>query len=66
MKTCIRVVPAQVVSVSGTVATVKLLTSTDNTKNFTADIICRDTVSANDYVNVAYWDNLTTAVVFSK
>lgn len=66
LKTCIKIVPAYVVSVSGVTATVRLLTSSDSSNDFTAPIVTPQTVAQGDYVNVAYWDNLTTAVVFSK
>lgn len=66
IKTCLKIVPAYVVSVSGASATVRLLTSSDSSNDFTAPIVTSQTVAQGDYVNVAYWDNLTTAVVFSK
>lgn len=66
LKTCLKIVPAYVVSVSGATATVRLLTSSDGSNDFAAPIVTSQTVAQGDYVNVAYWDNLTTAVVFSK
>lgn len=66
IKTCLKVMPAYVVSVSGTTATVRLLTNTDDSNDFTASIITSQDIAQGDYVNIAYWDNLTTAVVFSK
>lgn len=66
LKTCLKIAPAYVVSVSGATATVRLLTSSDSGNDFTAPIVTSQTVAQGDYVNVAYWDNLTTAVVFSK
>lgn len=66
IKTCLKIVPAYVVSVNGANATVRLLTSLDDSNDFTASIVTSQTVEQGDYVNVAYWDNLTTAVVFSK
>lgn len=66
IKTCVRVVPAYVVSVGTGTATVRLLTSTNSSNDFTASIVTAQTIAQGDYVNVAYWDNLTTAVIFSK
>lgn len=66
IKTCVKIVPAYVVSVSDGYATVRLLTSYDDSEDFVAPIITNQTISQGDYVNIAYWDNLTTAVVFCK
>lgn len=62
MKQCVQVVPGVVVSTTGTTATVHLLV--DDT-TFTAPIVTKQTIMAGDPVNIAFWGNLTTAIVLS-
>lgn len=64
-KTCIKTTPAYVISVNGQMATVRLVTDLTGKNPFNVPIITSQTISPGDYVNLAYWDNLSTAVIFS-
>lgn len=64
-KTCIKTTPAYVISVNGQMATVRLVTDLTGANPFNVPIITSQTISPGDYVNLAYWDNLSTAVIFS-
>ena len=64
-KTCIKTTPAYVISVNGQMATVRLVTDLTGANPFNVPIITSQTISPGDYANLAYWDNLSTAVIFS-
>lgn len=64
-KTCIKTTPAYVISINGQMATVRLVTDLTGENPFNVPIITSQTISPGDYVNLAYWDNLSTAVIFS-
>lgn len=66
LKNYLRIVTATVVSVNNKVATVRMPFSEDATNDFTAYIVTGQTVKAGDVVNVAYWCNLSTAIVLSN
>lgn len=59
----VKIIPAQVISVSGNTAVVKPISQG---AQFSVPIVTPQTISVNDYVNLAYWGNLSTAVLFSK
>lgn len=65
-KTCIKTTPAYVISVNGQMATVRLVTDLTGANPFNVPIITSQTISPGDYANLAYWDNLSTAVIFSS
>lgn len=63
----LRVTTGTVISVSGDTATIRLAYApSDGSGDFIAPIITRQTISVGDAVNIAYWCNLSTAVVLSK
>ena len=63
----LKVVSGTVISVSGDTATVRLAYAPeDGSVDIEAPIITRQTISAGDVVNIAYWCNLSTAIVLSK
>ena len=63
----LRVTTGTVISVSDDTATIRLAYApSDGSGDFTAPIITRQTISVGDAVNIAYWCNLSTAVVLSK
>lgn len=64
-KNCVKIIPAYVISVSGQMAKVRLVSDTNGENPFTVPIITSQSVNSGDYVNLAYWDNLSTAVIFS-
>lgn len=66
LKNYLRVITANVVAVNDKVATVRMPFATDASNDFTAYIVTGQTVSAGDVVNVAYWCNLSTAIVLSN
>lgn len=66
LKKSMQVVPAQVVSVSGGTATVRLTTSQDDSNDFSVPITTSQTISQGDYVNIGYWNNLSTGIILSK
>lgn len=67
LRNCIKITTANVISVSSGVATVRLpYANADGTQDFKANIITSQTISAGDTVNIAYWCNLSTAVVLCK
>lgn len=62
IKQCVQVAPGVIISISGETATVHLLI--DDTP-FTAPIVTKQTLKAGDPVNIAFWGNLSTAIVLS-
>lgn len=66
LKKSVQVVPAKVISVSETTATVRLITSTDSSSDFSVPITTSQTILQGDYVNIGYWNNLSTAIILSK
>lgn len=62
-KNYVKIVPGYVISVSGKTATVQL---SIGGATFTAPIVTSQTISSGDSVNIAYWSNLSTAIVLSK
>lgn len=63
----LRVVSGKVISVSGDTARVRLIYAPDDgSGDFNAPIITRQTINTGDAVNIAYWCNLSTAIVLSK
>lgn len=66
-KQYVRIIPATVISISGLMATVRLsYANSDGSQDFTAYITTQQTVSIGDSVNVAYWINLSTAIIISN
>lgn len=63
-KNCVKIIPAYVISVSGQMAKVRLVSDANGENPFTVPIITSQSVNSGDYVNLAYWDNLSTAVLF--
>ena len=63
-KNCVKIIPAYVISVSGQMAKVRLVSDANGVNPFTVPIITSQSVNSGDYVNLAYWDNLSTAVLF--
>lgn len=61
-----RIVSARVISVTDRLAVVRMPYAEDDSNDFNAYIITAQLVSAGDVVNVAYWSNLSTAVVLSN
>lgn len=66
LKNYLRIITANVVSVNNKVATVRMPFAHDASNDFTAYIVTGQTVKAGDVVNVAYWCNLSTAIVLSN
>lgn len=67
LRNCIKITTANVISVSSGSATVRLpYANTDGSQDFQANIVTSQTISAGDTVNIAYWCNLSTAVVLCK
>lgn len=65
--TYIRIAPATVVSTDGTNAMVRLAyASQDGKQDFQVPIVTRQTIAVGDAVNIAYWSNLSTAILLSK
>jgi catalase (peroxidase I) len=60
----VQVSPGVVVSVASGVAVVKL--AIDASKTFSVPITTPQTIAVNDNVNIAYWNNLSTAILLSK
>lgn len=63
LKTYVKIIPAVVSSVSNGMATVSLISGGGS---FTIPIVTSQTISAGDTVNLAFWGNLSTAIVLSK
>lgn len=61
-----RIVSASVISINDRLATVRMPYETDASKDFKAYVVTSQLVSIGDVVNVAYWSNLSTAVVLSN
>ena len=61
-----RIVSARVISIQDRLAVVRMPYAEDNSNDFNAYVVTSQLVSAGDVVNVAYWANLSTAVVLSN
>lgn len=67
LKNYIKITTARVISISSGVATVRLpYANSDGSQDFQANIITSQTISPGDNVSIAYWCNLSTAVVLCK
>lgn len=63
----VNVVPATVISVSGDTAVVRLAYAPSNgSGDFTVPIVTRQSITAGNAVNIAYWSNLSTAILLSR
>lgn len=61
-----RIVSARVISIQDRLAVVRMPYAEDDSNDFNAYVVTSQLVSAGDVVNVAYWANLSTAVVLSN
>lgn len=61
-----RIVSARVISIQDRLAVVRMPYAEDDSNDFSAYVVTSQLVSAGDVVNVAYWANLSTAVVLSN
>lgn len=61
-----RIVSARVISATDRLATVRMPYAEDDSNDFQAYIVTSQLISTGDIVNVAYWSNLSTAVVLSN
>lgn len=61
-----RIVSATVVSINDRQAVVRMPYATDDSSDFKAYVVTSQLVSAGDVVNIAYWSNLSTAIVLSN
>lgn len=67
IKNYLKVTSATVISVSGDTAIVRLpYANSDGSEDFSVPIITRQTIGVGDSVNIAYWCNLSTAILLSK
>lgn len=67
LKNYMKITTATVISVSSGVATIRLpYAESDGSQDFSANIITSQTISQGDVVNIAYWCNLSTAIVLGK
>lgn len=61
-----RIVSARVISATDRLAIVRMPYAEDDSNDFQAYIVTSQLISTGDIVNVAYWSNLSTAVVLSN
>lgn len=61
-----RIVSARVISIQDRLAVVRMPYAEDDSNDFNAYVVTSQLVSVGDVVNVAYWANLSTAVVLSN
>ena len=61
-----RIVSARVISATDRLAVVRMPYAEDDSNDFQAYIVTSQLISTGDIVNVAYWSNLSTAVVLSN
>lgn len=61
-----RIVSARVITATDRLAIVRMPYAEDDSNDFQAYIVTSQLISTGDIVNVAYWSNLSTAVVLSN
>lgn len=65
--TSMRTTMATVISVEGNTAVVRLpYAKSDGSEDFSVNIITRQEIVPNDVVTLAYWSNLSTAILLCK